>query len=363
MGIGGFRIAVRVLLALVGAALAGGVAMAAAGLDPVGTWVTIVEAAVGTGFGLHESLVDAVPITLTALGVAIAYRASLFNLGGEGQIAMGALAGVLVALGGRDLPAFALAPLVLVAGMLAGCAWGAVAGALRASLGLSEIITTIMLNFIALEVVGYLIRGPLKDPQGGGYPYTPQVPAPSRLGSLLTVVPAGLLVCLAAAAVIWVALERSRVGLAVKDIGEGERAVRFAGLRVGPYVLGALAFAGALGGLAGAAELTGDQLRLSDGFSPGWGYDAVAVALIGRGSPLGTLAAGLFIGFLRSGIDGAQVTASVPAAVAQIVQAATVLLLVVANSDVVTTAARRARRSLPLPRRSQEREARRVDAP
>jgi general nucleoside transport system permease protein len=339
------RVLVRTVLALVGAALLGGMAVAAAGLEPVPTLQAVIWGAVGDSFGIRNSLLQAVPITLTAVGVTLGLRAGLFNLGGEGQIYMGALGAVTVALAGRGLPGWLLAPLTVLAGVAAGFGWGLIAGVLRATLGLSEIITTIMLNFIAFFAVSYLIRGPIQDPQAAGFPYTEQVVATARLGTVGDLVPAGAILAVVAAAICWLVLDRSRTGLRINDIGQGEPAARFAGVRVGRYTAIVLGAAGAMGGLAGAAELTGNQLRLSDRFSPGWGFDAVAVALIGRGNPFGTLAAGLFFGALRSGIDAAQTSAAVPAATAQIIQAATVLLLVAANSDVLAQALRGIRRA------------------
>jgi general nucleoside transport system permease protein len=342
---GRIGVGLRVLLALTGAALLAAGAVTAAGLEPVPTLRAIVVGAAGDSFGIRHSLLQAVPITLTALGVTVALRANLFNLGGEGQIYMGALAAVAVALGGRHLPGSLLAPLALLVGALGGLAWGAIAGLLRARLGLSEIITTIMLNFVAFWVASWLVHGPIQDPAAAGFPYTEQVTPASRLGALGATVPVGAILAGLLATGCWLLLDRSRPGVQVKDIGEGEQAARFAGLSVGGYIVGVLAFAGAMGGLAGAVELTGNQLRLSDGFSPGWGFDAIAVALIGRGTPFGTLAAGLFFGALRSGIDGAQITAAVPAATAQIIQGVTVLLLVAANSDVLARVLRGARRA------------------
>jgi general nucleoside transport system permease protein len=340
------KVLVRTLLALVGAALLGGVAIAAAGLDPLSTLQAVVEGAVGDSYGIRNSLLQAVPITLTAVGVTLALRAALFNLGGEGQIYMGALGAAVVALAaGQGLPGWLLVPLAVLAGVAAGFGWGLIAGVLRATLGLSEIITTIILNFVAFFSVSYLLRGPIQDPQAAGYPYTEEITEATRLGAIGELVPAGAVLTVLAAAGCWLVLDRSRPGVRINDIGQGEPAARFAGVPIGLYTVAVLGAAGALGGLAGAAELTGNQLRLSDRFSPGWGFDAVAVALIGRGNPFGTLAAGVFFGALRSGIDVAQASAAVPAATAQIIQAATVLLLVAANSDVLAHALRDIRRT------------------
>jgi simple sugar transport system permease protein len=342
-GGGTLGLAIRTAIALAGAALVGGLAVRLAGQPPIETLRAIIDAAVGDSYALQSTLLTAVPITAAALGVAIAYRAGLFNLGGDGQIYMGALGAVLVALAGEGLPQAVLLPAVLLAGAAGGLVWGAVAGALRARLGLSELISTIMLNFIAFWIVSYLVRGPIEDPLGGGYPYTREIPAAAQLGSVVGTVPVGWVIVAGMALVLWLAMERTRAGRHVKDIGEAEPAARFAGIRVELYMFGLLALAGALAGLGGAAELSGNQLRLSDFFSPNWGFDAVAVALIGRGSPIGTLAAGFFFAALRSGVEGAQGTANVPVSVAQVVQGVAVLFLIIANADVVVRALRRIR--------------------
>ncbi|MCC6831764.1 MAG: ABC transporter permease [Thermoleophilia bacterium] len=321
----------------------GGLALMIAGLDPVDAYRAVLDEAVGSSFGIRSSLLQALPITITALGVALAFRAGLFNLGGEGQIYAGALAAVLVALQARGLPFPVLVPLMLVFGAVAGGLWGGIAGVLRARLGLSEIITTILLNFVAFWMVSYLVRGPIQDPGGAGYPYTEKVVDGARLPVIGDTVPAGVLVLAAVAIGAWALLERSVVGVRLKDVGEGPSAAAFAGWRIDRQVILALVIAGALGGLAGAVELSGNQHRVSDFFTPGWGFDALAVALIGRGTIAGSVAAGVFFGGLRSGIDGAQTSVAVPESVGQIVQGTAVLFLIVANADVAVRWARRIR--------------------
>lgn len=325
----------------------GGIAVTMAGLSPLATFADLVQASVGSPSAIKNSLLQAVPITLTGLGVALAFRARLFNLGGQGQIYIGALGAVAIAMAARTWSPVALVPAVLLAGCVGGCAWGAIAGVLRARLGLSEIITTIMLNFIGFWIVSYLVRGPIKDPAGGGYPYTPPVVEAARLPLIGDTVPTGILITLVAAFVLWLVLERSRTGLEIKATGESEPAARFAGIRVNRHYLLVLAIAGTLAGLGGATELLGNQYRLSDFFSPGWGFDAVAVALIGRGSPLGTLAAGIFFGSLESGTQAVEATAAVPASVAKIVQGVAVLFVIVANADLVVELVRKVRSPLP----------------
>lgn len=336
-------IAIRTALALGGAATVGFVAVVLSGLEPLATGGAIVEGAVGSKFALKQTFLQALPVTLTALGVGIAFRAGLFNLGGQGQIYVGALAAVCVVLYVGGLPGVLLAVLALIAAALAGALWGGLAGVLRARLNLSEIITTIMLNFVAFWVVSYLVRGPMKDPDGGGYPYTPEVPGAVSLPILGGLLPLGVLLLLAATLVLWLLLERTAAGLRIKGVGENVAASRFAAVPVTRTVALTMAIAGATGGLAGAVSLLGDQHRLSDFFAANWGFDAVAVALIGRGSPVGTLIAGLGVGALSSGVQSAAATSGVPATVAQIMVGAAVLFVILANADVVAHHLRRLR--------------------
>lgn len=332
---GALMLAARVGLALIAAALVGAAFLIFDGIDLGLAFREILKQSVGSPFAIRNSLIEAIPITLIGLGVAVAFRAGQFNLGGEGQLYMGALASVLVVLWLPALPAMVLISLALVAGMLGGGLWGGVAGALRSKLGLSEIITTIMLNFIAFWLVSYLVRGPIQDPAGAGYPYTEQIPAKAELPVLGDLVPFGAVLILLAGIVTWLLLERSRAGISIKSLGSGEVAGRFAGVSVERVGFMVMLFAGLLGGLAGAASLLGNEGRLSDFFSPGWGFVGVMTALIGRGTAVGTVVAGLLIGFLTNGIAGAQSVAGIPTATAQILLGTFVLFLIIVNTDVV----------------------------
>lgn len=333
---------VRTALALVGAALVGIIALAGAGLAIGPTVDAIVQGAIGSDVSIRNSLLEATPITITAIGVAVAFRAGLFNLGGQGQIYIGALGAVLVALY-VGLPGIVTIVLAMIAAIVCGAVWGGITGVLRARWGLSEIITTIMFNFIAFWIVSYLVRGTLMDPGGGGYPYTREVKESVQLGLIGGTIPLGAILMVAAALATWVLMDRSRLGIRIKAIGASEAASRFAGVAVERVTFLVMAIAGAMGGLAGAVSLLGDQYRLSDFFSPNWGFDAVATALIGRGSPIGTLFAGLFIGFMRNGIKASQSTAEVPVALAQILVGVVVLFLIIANADLVVRMGQRLR--------------------
>lgn len=336
----------RVGLALLATAVVGGIFLAIDGLDIAFVFGEIFNQAAGSSFAVKNSLIEAVPITLVGLGVAVAFRAGIFNLGGEGQIYMGALFAMLVVLAFSGLPAPLLIVASLIAGMVGGAIWGGIAGGLRSKLGLSEIITTIMLNFIAFWIVSYLVRGPIQDPGGAGYPYTEKIPEAAQLPIIGDVLPFGAILILLFGFVTWLLLERSRAGISIKSLGSGEAAGRFAGISVSRTGFMVLMLAGLFGGLAGATSLLGNEGRLSDFFSPGWGFIGVMTALIGRGTAIGTVVAGLLIGFLTSGISGAQGSAGIPDATAQILLGVFVLFLIIVNTDIVARFIRGAGESL-----------------
>ena len=339
-------LASRVLLGLVATPAGGSIFLISDGLDVAFVFGEILNQAFGSDFAIRNSLIEAVPITLVGLGVAIAFRAGIFNLGGDGQIYMGALASVLVVLALPGLPGPLLILVGLVAGMIGGALWGGIAGGLRSKLGLSEIITTIMLNFIAFWIVSYLVRGPIQDPGGSGYPYTKKVPDSATLPIIGDLIPFGAILVLLAGLLTWILLERSRVGISIKSLGSGDAAGRFAGLNVERTGFMVLMLAGLLGGLAGTVSLLGNEGRLSDFFSPNWGFIGVMTALIGRGTAIGTVVAGFAIGFLTSGISGAQGSAGIPDATAQILVGTFVLFLIIVNTDMVIRLMRNAGTSL-----------------
>lgn len=324
---------IRGAVALIGTLAVGLVALLAAGLEPISTLQAIIDGAVGTPYAIRQSLTEAVPVTLAALGVAVAFRAGLFNLGGDGQIYMGALGAVGVSLLFPDLPPILLIAAALIVGTLGGLIWGGIAGVLRAKLRLSEIITTIMLNFIAFWIVSYLVNGPLKDPGGSGYPVTREIGVSAQLPVFGDLIPSGAVLMLLAAFAVWILLERTSTGIKIKGTGSSASASRFAGVSMARITILVMGLAGALAGLGGAVSLQGDQYKLGEFFTPGWGFTAVAVALIGRGTAIGTLVTGIAVGALRSGILSAQGTAEVPAAIAQILVAAAVLFVIVGNAE------------------------------
>lgn len=304
----------------------------AVGADPVEALRNMYGAALGSGFALSTTGVKALPRLLSALGIALALRAGLWNIGAEGQLYIGAAASTAVALFGPQLP-FPLAALAaLLAGCVAGALWGFLPGVLRATRGVSEVITSLMLVYVGIQVVGYLVSGPWSVP-GATFPASEPVPQAARLPLLVpgTLLNAGVVVALLAAVVAWVVDRRTTLGLRLRAVGGNATAAGTFGIRVPLMVIVALCLSGAFAGLAGAVEVLGARGRLIQGFSPGYGFEAIAVALLGRLKPAGIAAAALLFGALDAGGAGLQAAGSgVPAAIVQLTGALSVLYLLAA---------------------------------
>jgi simple sugar transport system permease protein len=317
--------AARPLLAVV-LALAGGAAvLALLGFAPGPALRALAAGAVGSPAAWVATTLKATPLLLTGLAVALCFRCGVWNIGAEGQLLAGALLATAVAT--RVLPgagALLLLPAVVAAGALGGAALGAVAGVLRFRRGVSEVISTILLNFIAIELVALAVHGPLQE-AAGAYPKSDPLPAAAMLPAVERV-HAGVAAALAAALGTWVLLFRTAAGFRLRAVGLSPRAARFAGISPERHGLAALVLGGALAGLAGAFEVAGVTGQLYEGLSPGHGYTAIAVALLVRLDPLAVVPAAFFFGALEAGAGAMQREAGVPAVVTQIVQGLAILI-------------------------------------
>jgi len=291
-------------------------------------------------FGSYDAitsgtLVRATPVMLTGLSVAIAFRAGVFNIGAEGQFLAGAAAATslsMLPVLGASYASYASSPLALVAGAIAGGAWAAIAALLRAGFRVLEVISTILLNFIALYLVGYLVRGPLQEPLHI-YPQSKTIAVAARLSRLLpsSRLHAGFLIAVAAALAAWWILKFTAAGFRLRAVGANADASRSAGMiDVSRTTTQAFVVSGALAGLAGAIELTGVTFALYENISPGYGYTGVAVALLARLDPLGVVASSLVFGGLEAGATAMQRDAGVPSVVVSVIEAIIVLGLIVA---------------------------------
>ncbi len=338
------------VLAVIAALLAGAVLLLLLGADPLKAYAALVAGAFGDTSGLAQSAVKATPLLLVGLGIVIAFRANVINIGGEGQIITGALAGTAFALAFSDWPGWLLLPLTLVAGFLAGAAWGFVPGLLKARFGVNEILSTIMLNAIALQLMNYLLRGPLMDPanraNGTFIAQSARLPAQAWLPRLVpqTQLHAGAILAVVLAVAVYVFLWRTSIGYRIRAVGLNPDAARYAGIPVAFYQALALTLAGGFAGLAGAVEVLGVQHRLLEGITSGYGFSGIVAALFGQLHPLGLIVSSYLFGSLLVGADEMQRAVQVPSALVDTLLG--VVVLCVVGSDLLARrlAARRAAR-------------------
>lgn len=308
------------------------------GASPFATYKTILLGPLSDMFGVTEVLVRAVPLLLVGLGIAISFRSGIINIGAEGQIQMGVIASTAMALALPGLPKLYLLPLALLAGALAGALWGGIAGWLRARLQVNEILSTVMLNYIAAQIYTFLLRGPMLDPNeletGSGTPQSMRLPDASFLDYLVpgTRLHTGLILALVAAILVWVLLWKTTLGYRMRAAGAGAKAARYAGIPVERYLIIAMLFAGGFAGLAGAVEVTGVHHRAIEGISSGYGFAGIVVALFGGLHPAGIIPSAIFFGILLIGADMTQRSASVPANMVLVLQGVIILSIVSAQS-------------------------------
>ncbi len=318
------------IVAVVLALLLSALIMLATSVEPaniVKSFVALAYGSVGSLAAVSETLTSSIPLVMSGLGIGLAFRAGLFNIGAEGQIVIGGLAAVIVSFAITGLPFYLHLPLVLTVGMIAGAVYAGLAGFLRAATGAHEVISTIMLNLIAFRMLDYVLRQPFIQKEGRSDPISKAVLETAELPRLLTFIDpnlrvhAGLVIMLVSVALIYWLLFRSKLGFAFRVSGENPDAAKYAGIRAGLTIVLAMAIAGGLAGLAGATQVTGVLGRASPGFSAGIGFDAIAVALLGRSHPVGILLAGLLFGALEAGGRQMQVDAGVSIDLIGIVQA------------------------------------------
>jgi simple sugar transport system permease protein len=280
-------------------------------------------------YGLSELGVKAAPILLCALGLAVCYRARVWNIGAEGQLLFGALIGSWAALQLLEAEGAWVLPLVLLAGVLGGMFWGLIPALLRTHFNTSEILTTIMLNYIALNILLYGVHGPLKDPAGYNFPESALFSESTLLPTLLegTRVHIGVLFALLAVAAVWVLLSRSFIGFQIRVLGLDARAAHYAGYHEKRLVIFVLLLCGGLAGLAGVLEVTGPIGQLVPQVSPGYGYAAIIVAFLGRLHPVGILLASLLMALVYMGGEMVQIELGLPQALTGLFQGMLLLYL------------------------------------
>jgi ABC-type uncharacterized transport system permease subunit len=320
-------------------ALLAGIAVLATGLGLAGYDAGLALGALWSGaFGswyaiTSATLVRSVPLVVIGLGLAIAFRAGAFNIGAEGQFYAGAIAATWLGLHVGSLPAPLAAVAVLSVALLAGALWVAVPVLLRVRYGVLEVISTLLLNFVAEATVSLVVQGPLQEGQGI-YPQSDAIAEAARLPLMPgTRLHAGFLIALAGAAVLHHLFTRTVWGFQLRAVGLGQRAAEIGGRIDSRWVVaGALAISGAIAGLAGGIEVAGVSYALFQNLSPGYGFTAIAVALLGRLHPLGVVLAGILFGALEAGASAMQREAGVPAVAVYVVEAVIILVVLLAES-------------------------------
>jgi general nucleoside transport system permease protein len=319
------------IAAVLGAFIVGGVLLLLAGANPLRAYADMISGTFGSRFDFSLVLVETAPLLLIGLGLVIAFRAKVWNIGAEGQFLMGALAGGAVAINvAIDTTALVIA-LSCVVGAIAGAAWGGLVGAMKARWGVNEVISSLLLNYVAIFGVSYAIRKPLRDP-AGFQPVSATVPDAARLPDVPGLqVHIGLLIGLVAVPLVAYVIRRTPFGFHTLMMGLNREAADAAGVRTGRLVVAVMLASGAFAGLAGVLQVMGPETRLTNNISPGFGFTAIIVALIARLRPLGVLVAALLIGVLTLGGDVIQRTQEVPRILTLVIQALFVLFLLVAD--------------------------------
>ena len=315
------------VVAILLAFLVGAVVLLVTGYSPLDAYGAMLSGAFGDIFGIGQTFTQATPIIFTALAFLFAYKCGLFNIGAEGQFLVGAFAAALVGISFNGLPFFIHVPMALLAGVAAGAFWGFIPAVLKARLGAHEVITTMMLSYVALYVTGYMVNYPFKAP--GWVAQTILISPSAELPRILqpTQLSASIFLAVLLAGVTDYILRKTIIGYEVRAIGLNPSAAESGGISIKKGIVLALTMSGAMAGLGGAGEILGVHRRFIEGFSPGYGWDGLAVALVGGLNPAGILLASVLFGALRSGGMTMTRTTHVPLDIATILQALVILFV------------------------------------
>jgi ABC-type uncharacterized transport system permease subunit len=327
------------ILAVLTALIIGGVVIAMVGGNPFYAYLGLFQGAFGSAKAWSETAVWASPYIFAGLAVALAFKGGLFNIGAEGQLALGAVVAAWVGYAlpdvlGISLPAIIHLPLAIGLGILAGALWGAIPGALKAYTGGHEVINTIMMNYIALNMVSFLLNGPMKDKTPGNVvARTPPIAEGARFTPIFEGfrIHWGFVLALIVAAFIWWLLWKTTLGYEIRTVGLNPDAAKYAGINVKRTIILTMALSGALAGLAGVIEVTGLNYRHELGFSVGYGFDAIAIALLGKTHPAGVVLGAILFGGMRNGATRMQFLTQIPVDVISVIQAL-ILLFVAADA-------------------------------
>jgi simple sugar transport system permease protein len=328
-------------LAILTAVVVGGIIIVVVRGNPFLAYAGLIQGSFGSAKALSETAVWATPYILGGLAVALAFKGGLFNIGAEGQLAIGATVSALVGYAlpqwlGRDIPLIIHLPLAVIVGMIAGGLWASIAGFLKAYTGGHEVINTIMMNYIALNTISFLLNGPMKDRDPNNViARTPLIAESARIPAIFPGLRVhwGFIFALLVAFFIWWLLNKTTLGFEIRTVGANPDAAKYAGINVKRIIILTMALSGMLAGLAGTIEVTGLNYRHELGFSIGYGFDAIAIALLGKSHPLGVVLAAFLFAAMRNGATRMQFLTQMPIDLISMLQA--LILLFVAADAIV----------------------------
>jgi simple sugar transport system permease protein len=312
----------------------GGILFLMAGANPFEAYAVMFTKPLGNKFGITEMLVRAAPLMFVGVGISVAFRSGILNIGGEGQIMMGAAAGIAFTLIFKDLPRSVLIPSAFIASFIGGALWAGIAGYMKAYLQVNEILSTVMLNYIAAQIYVFLIRGPLIDPKeiasGTGIAQTELLTKTAWLGKLIkgTRLHTGIIIAIVLSVLIYIMLWKTTLGYKLRAVGAEAKAANYAGMNVKLYLVMAIMISGGFCGMAGAVEALGVHHRGLEGLSAGYGFSGIVVALFGGLNPLGIIPASALFGLLILGADMMQRAVEVPSAIVLAIQGLIILAIV-----------------------------------
>ncbi|GGF81462.1 ABC transporter permease [Paenibacillus albidus] len=302
--------------------------IAANGMSPITVYERMFRGAFGTAYGFTETMVKAIPLLLCGLGIAVAYRISVWNIGAEGQLTVGAMAATAVTIYCPGLSSFWSILLMLLLGIAAGALWGLMTAVPRTHFGVNELITSLMLNYVALLALDYVVFGPWKDPKGFNFPGSPMFTAAQSLPVLgSTRLHIGLVFGLVAVLIYFLMIRFTRWGYELKLMGANPAAARYAGIHIKRHIIIVMLISGGLAGVAGMAEVSGVTHKLMQGISPGYGYTAIIVAWLAKLNPLGLILTSVLFGGLIVGGYSVQ-TIGLPSSISEMLQGSILFFLI-----------------------------------
>jgi len=326
-------------LAILTAVVLGGIIIALVRGNPFLAYFGLIQGSFGSAKALSETAIWATPFIFAGLAVALAFKGGLFNIGAEGQLALGAVSTAVIGYAlpewlGFDIPAIIHLPLAIIIGMAMGALWAGIVGFLKAYTGGHEVINTIMMNYIALNTISFLLNGPLKDRNPENViARTPLIADSARMPIIFDGLRVhwGFVLALLAAFLVWWMLNKTTLGFEIRTVGINPDAAKYAGINVKRTIILTMMLSGMLAGLAGALEVTGLNYRHELGFSIGYGFDAIAIALLGKSHPLGVVLAAILFAAMRNGATRMQFLTQLPVDLISMLQAL-ILLFVAADA-------------------------------